>query len=222
MVEFFLKGGFFMWPILLCSVIGFSVILERSYCFKQSSGGLKNFLTRVKQMVLDGKKEEAERMAGSSSGPLARMVGITIHISSKSISSEEKEKIIAQAGSSEMRKLEKNLRTLGIIAHVAPLLGLLGTVTGMISAFMKIQELGGLVDASVLAGGIWEALITTAAGLSVAIPAMVAYHYFEGRADEIYSEMKDAVQSLSRMLGFSLNRTDKLNGEIKADVEYGI
>jgi biopolymer transport protein ExbB len=222
MTEFILKGGFFMWPILLCSVIGLSVTLERLYYFKRSSPGLKNFMTRVKKMILDGKTKEAECLAGSLSGPVARIVGITIHISSHNLPAEEKEKMIAQAGSNEMRKLEKNLRTLGIISHVAPLLGLLGTVTGMISAFMKIQELGGLVDASVLAGGIWEALITTAAGLAVAIPTMVVYHYFEGQADDIYAQMKNAVQSLSRILGFSVNKAGTLRNEVREDIEYGI
>lgn len=219
---FILKGGFFIWPIILCSVIGFSVTLERLYHFRRSSRGLDNLLTAVKKMVVDGKKKEAEKFARLFPGPVAHVVGITIHISPYDIPAEEKEKIIAQAGSNQMRKLERNLRTLGIIAHVAPLLGLLGTVTGMISAFMKIQELGGVVDASVLAGGIWEALITTAAGLSVAIPAMVAYHYFEGQADEIYSRMKDSVQSLSRLLGFRFNSTEELSHAVREDVEYGV
>ena len=90
----------------------------------------------------------------------------------------------------------KNLRGLGIIGHISPLLGLLGTVAGMIEAFITIEELGGRVDASVLAGGIWEALITTAFGLSVAIPAIVFYHYFEGRVDDIAAQMKDAASEI--------------------------
>ena len=115
----------------------------------------------------------------------------------------EKEKIISRAGSRELRKLEKNLRGLGIIAHISPLLGLLGTVTGMIKCFMKIQELGGRVDAQVLAGGIWEALITTAAGLSIAIPAIIFYHYFEGKVDNFYHQMKDAAEEILEHLSTS-------------------
>ena len=83
-----------------------------------------------------------------------------------------------------IQDLEKNIDVLGIIAHVAPLLGLLGTVTGMIRAFMRIEELTGRVNASVLAGGIWEALLTTAFGLMVAIPSFVMYHYFNRRIDD--------------------------------------
>jgi biopolymer transport protein ExbB len=222
MMSFFIKGGLFMWPILLCSVIAVSVSLERLYYFNRSKLNVRNFLTRVKRMVLDGKFEEAERFANSLPGPVAYIAGITIHIRSRTQTVEEKEKIIAQAGSNEMRKMEKNLRTLGIIAHIAPLLGLLGTVTGMICAFMKIQELGGRVDASVLAGGIWEALITTAAGLSVAIPTMVAYHYFEGQADEVYAQMKNAVQALSEMFRLSSNNISTESNVMKQDIEYGI
>jgi len=84
---------------------------------------------------------------------------------------------------STVQELEKNIDILGIIAHVAPLLGLLGTVVGMIRAFMRIEELAGRVNASVLAGGIWEALLTTAFGLAVAIPSFVMYHYFNRRID---------------------------------------
>ncbi|MEA3493132.1 MAG: MotA/TolQ/ExbB proton channel family protein [Candidatus Margulisiibacteriota bacterium] len=83
-----------------------------------------------------------------------------------------------------VQDLEKNIDILGIVAHVAPLLGLLGTVTGMIRAFMRIEELAGRVNASVLAGGIWEALLTTAFGLVVAIPSFVMYHYFNRRVDD--------------------------------------
>lgn len=82
-----------------------------------------------------------------------------------------------------IQDLEKNIDILGIIAHVAPLLGLLGTVVGMIRAFMRIEELAGRVNASVLAGGIWEALLTTAFGLAVAIPSFVMYHYFNRKVD---------------------------------------
>lgn len=133
--------------------------------------------------------DEALRLCENTSGPIAHILAIGIRIRKRSI--EKQEKMISRAGSKIIRQLEKNLRGLAIIGNITPLLGLLGTVTGMIKAFIKIQELGGRVDASVLAGGIWEALITTAAGLSIAIPTLVAYHYLEGRVDNISSQMKD-------------------------------
>lgn len=222
MINFLLKGGFFIWPILLCSVLALFISLERLYYFHRSALNVSNFLTRIRKMILEGKTEEAERFAQGLPGPVARIVGIGIHLGLHRWSAEEKDKVISRAGSNELRKLEKRLRTLGIIAHISPLLGLLGTVTGMISAFMKIQELGGQVDASVLAGGIWEALITTAAGLSVAIPTMVAYHYFEGRIDEFSVQMKNAVQELSELFGLGHSKPSALGKQAKEDVEYGV
>ncbi|MEA3328583.1 MAG: MotA/TolQ/ExbB proton channel family protein [Candidatus Omnitrophota bacterium] len=220
MFELTLKGGPLMWPILLCSMIAVSIILERLYHFHRARAGMPNFLTRVERLLLDGRQDEAEKLCKNSSGPVANILSIGIHTRRRS--SEEKEKIIARAGSRELRRLEKDLRGLGIIAHISPLLGLLGTVTGMIKAFMKIQELGGSVEASVLAGGIWEALLTTAAGLSVAIPAIIFYHYLEGKVDDFSARMKDAAQSLAEWLGTGESKPEKNSGQFKEDVEYGI
>ena len=206
MLEFILKGGPLMWPIFLCSVIAITIILERLHHLHRAKVNIPNLLTRVKKMLLDGKLDKAERLCENSHGPVAHILAIGIHIHKRAF--QEKEKMITRAGSRELRRLGKNLRGLGIIAHISPLLGLLGTVTGMIKAFIKIQELGGRVDASILAGGIWEALITTAAGLSVAIPAIVFYHYFEGKVDNFSHQMKDAGEELIINL--------------KEDIDYGV
>lgn len=181
-----------MWPILLCSVIAVAIILERFYLFSKLDP--PNLPSQIKKLLSADKPREAERLCRNSRGPLSRILAAGIY--ARGEPSEKKEKIITTAGSKELRKLEKNLSGLGIIGHIAPLLGLLGTVTGMIKAFITIEELGGRVDASVLAGGIWEALITTAFGLSVAIPAIVFYHYFEGRVDNIAAQMKDAASEI--------------------------
>ncbi len=194
MFEFFLKGGLLMWPILLCSIISIAIILERAYHFFQARTKIPNIFSRTKSLLKDGRPDEALKLCESTSGPIAHILAIGIHIRKRSL--EEKEQIIVRAGSRLIRQLDRNLRGLAIIGNITPLLGLLGTVTGMIRAFMKIQELGGRVDASVLAGGIWEALITTAAGLTVAIPTIVFYHYFEGRVDDIMSQMKEVGSEL--------------------------
>lgn len=194
MFEFILKGGPLMWPILLCSVISITIILERFYYLYQARANIPNIFSRVKSLFKDGKTDEALKLCETTSGPIAHILAIGIHIHKRSM--EEKEKIITRSGSRIIRQLDRNLRGLAIIGNITPLLGLLGTVTGMIRAFMKIQELGGRVDASVLAGGIWEALITTAAGLSVAIPTIVFYHYFEGRVDNIAVQIKDVASEL--------------------------
>jgi len=222
MLEFFLKGGFLMWPIFLCSVVAVTIVLERLHYFRRVSINVSHFLSRIQKFLSEGKMKEAEALSKKTPGPVAHVVGIGVYMNTRNVSGEDKDKIISQAGSRELRKLDEHLRTLGIIAHISPLLGLLGTVTGMIKAFIKIQELGGQVDASVLAGGIWEALITTAAGLSVAIPAMVAYHYFEGRVDEVSAQMKDAIHSLLEWFGVGQSKQQKTNVLRKEDIEYGI
>ena len=194
MFEFLMKGGFLMWPILLCSLISVTIILERLYKLHRARIKIPNILSRVKNLLKEGRADEALKLCESVNDPVAHILAIGIRIRKRSL--EEQEKMISRAGSKIIRQLEKNLRGLAIIGNITPLLGLLGTVTGMIKAFIKIQELGGRVDASVLAGGIWEALITTAAGLSVAIPTLVAYHYFESKVDNIGARMKDGAGEL--------------------------
>ncbi len=189
MFQLFLKGGPLMWPLLLCSVISIAITLERFYHFYRARTKVPNIFARVKKLLQEGKADEALKLCQGVSGPVPHILAIGIHIRNRSL--DEKEKLIAKAGSRIIRQFDKNLNGLSIIGNIAPLIGLLGTVTGMIKAFMKIQELGGRVDASVLAGGIWEALITTAFGLSIAIPTFVAYHYFDGRVDSVRSQLKD-------------------------------
>ncbi len=184
-----------MWPILLCSVISITIILERFYHLHRVRINIPGFLSQIKELLVRDKRDEALRLCQETSGPLGRIFSLGIIQNHKRTLSEQ-EKILSRAGSKEIRDLEKHLRGLAIIGNITPLLGLLGTVVGMIRAFMKIQELGGRVDANVLAGGIWEALLTTAAGLSVAIPTLVAYHYFEGRVDDYAAGMKDAASEL--------------------------
>lgn len=213
MFEFFLKGGPLMWPILLCSIISITIIIERFYHHYRARTNIPNIFSQTKSLLKDDKITQALKLCEITSSPVAHILAIGIRIRKRSV--EEKEKIIARAGSRIVRRLDKNLRGLAIIGNITPLLGLLGTVIGMIRAFMKIQELGGRVDASVLAGGIWEALITTAAGLSVAIPTLVAYHYFEGRADNIAAQMKDVASEFLELEHISA--TDREENE-----NYGI
>ncbi|MFA5149845.1 MAG: MotA/TolQ/ExbB proton channel family protein [Candidatus Omnitrophota bacterium] len=194
MFDLFLKGGPLMWPILLCSIISVTLILDRSHYFYRARVRTPNICFKVKNLLKEGEPESALKLCEKAGDPIAHILAVGIHIRHRG--QEEREKLISRAGSKIIRQLDKNLRGLAVIGSISTLLGLTGTVTGMIKAFMKIQELGGRVDASVLAGGIWEALITTAAGLFVAIPTLVAYYYFESRVDNISFQMKDAAAEL--------------------------
>ncbi|PIX15521.1 MotA/TolQ/ExbB proton channel family protein [Candidatus Desantisbacteria bacterium CG_4_9_14_3_um_filter_40_11] len=207
MLEFILKGGMMMYPIILCSIAAIAIILNRAYHFFRIRIDVSQFLSQIEQALQSNKIDIALKHAKNTRGPLSTIVEAGISNSQKDIAKWEK--AISRVGTKELLKLEKNLRSLGIIAHISPLLGLLGTVTGMIKAFMKIQELGGKVDASVLAGGIWEALLTTAAGLFVAIPTMVAYHYFEGKVDNYATLMKESATLVSEWLEIGKLKQEK-------------
>lgn len=210
-----------MYPILLCSIIAVTIIVERLIHLHRARVKIPHFLKQIKEYLKVGELDQALHLSEVSPGPVASVVesGIRNHTRN---TSQDWEKIISMTGSKELRRLEKNLRGLGIIAHISPLLGLLGTVTGMIKAFMQIQGLGGSVDASVLAGGIWEALLTTAAGLAVAIPTMFAYHYFEGKVDDFSSWMKEAAYSLAEWLKVREPELKEMDKPGKEDIEYGV
>lgn len=194
MLDFFLKGGLMMWPILLCSIFGLAIIVERFYYLQRIRPPKISLLGRVKGLLKEEKPLEALRLCENLNNPIAHILAVGIQIRKRSL--EDKERCFKLAGSKLLRAMEKNLRGLAVIANIATLLGLLGTVTGMIQVFMKIESVGGQADVSVLAGGIWEALITTAAGLFVAIPASFFYYYFEGRVDELSSRIKETAEEL--------------------------
>ena len=189
MIEFLLKGGVLMYPIFLCSVIATAITLERLIYLTIAGVRNKKFLSQAIKVEGNNRLEELNELSQKIKSPISNFLSSAIENLNKP--DEERNVIIQRVGSNQMRDLEKNLGLLGIIAHISPLLGLLGTVFGMIKAFMTIQNLGGQVDAVALAGGIWEAMITTAAGLSVAIPTLIFYHFLEGRIDNIVADMKD-------------------------------
>lgn len=218
--ELLAKGGALIYPLLLCSVIGMGIILERSYHFHRIRAASSQLIDQAGKLLSQGKLQEAEEFCTQATGPVARVMATGLR--HREQVPEEREKILSRVGSMELRRLSRHLRGLGIVAHVAPLIGLLGTVTGMINVFMKVQELGGEVNAAVLAGGIWEALITTAAGLTIAIPATVFYHHFEGIVDHYYAQMKEAGQLLEEWLRDKNIDWTKESETVTEDNEYEV
>ena len=207
MIELFFKGGFMMYPILLCSVAALGITIERMIYISSCSARNRKFVEEARS-VNGGpdRMDKLRNIAEKIQSPVSNILRAAID--HRDAPAEKRNIVIWRAGSAQRRDLEKFVGTLGMIAHVAPLLGLLGTVTGMIRAFMTIQALGGQVDATDLAGGIWEAMITTAAGLMVAIPAMFFYHFIEGRVDGIEAEMKDSAVDFPEIVaGFKMAST---------------
>lgn len=179
--EFLSKGGFLVVPILFCSIVALAIFLERiiSFARMRSRGG--RLAEKVAKLIEGNRTEEAEALSCTNNSPMGRMLTQAIEV--KDRDRETLETVIVNAIEGEVRSLSARLQTLATIGNIAPLLGLLGTVVGMIKAFMIIQEMGGKVNAAVLAGGIWEAMLTTALGLAVALPTMVAHSYLVARID---------------------------------------
>lgn len=194
MFSLFIKGGFLMWPIALCSVISLTIILERFYYFNKTRPKSKNLPERVHFLLKNNKIEDAISVADEDKSFLGRFLCVGFKVMNQP--AEEKQKILRRAGSRELEQADARLRVLSVIGNISTLLGLTGTVTGMIQTFMKIEKIGGIADVAVLAGGIWEALLTTAAGLFVAIPTLIFYHYFEGVVDNRAIQMKNIASDI--------------------------
>ncbi|MGH8284504.1 MAG: MotA/TolQ/ExbB proton channel family protein [Steroidobacteraceae bacterium] len=181
-----------MWPIILCSIAAAAIILERMWTLQDKRVLPGELVQKIWALVEANQINDKIIAALEQNSPLGKVLaaGLANRHRPREVMMERLE----DAGRHVVHELERFLNTLGTIAGVSPLLGLLGTVTGIIKAFNAIQA-GGMGDPRALSGGIAEALITTAAGLMVAIPALIAYRYLRGKVDRIVIAMeKDAIR----------------------------
>ena len=187
-----------MWVLLAFSVVAAAVIAERALVYLSYGFGPDKWLDRVLGKLVAGNTGEALKMARASRHPVARVVQVYL----ENLERPAKVRVdnVKREGSLVLESVEKRLRVLASIAHLSPLVGLLGTVLGMVVAFARIETLAGAPKPSDLAGGIWEALLTTVFGLVVAIPCMAAYHAFESHSDKIARRMELAVTALDDAL----------------------
>ena len=185
----FRKGGPLMWPILACSVVMFAFFLERLFCLRRGAVFPRKLRRNTTELLEEGKVQDASQLCGDSRSPFGHLM----HSCQMRADAEgfEMEGALEEAGARVLYDLRRNTRPLGVIADIAPLLGLMGTVTGMIKAFNVVAKAGALGRAELLAEGISEALLTTAFGLLVAIPSMLVYHYFRGKAEGLPREMEN-------------------------------
>lgn len=193
------RGGLVMYPILLCSVLALGVFLERSVSLRRNRVLRPEFIAGVKRHWMRRDIDKALDLCKEHDISIARILraGLLRH----NVSLADMERAIEAAGQHEVSLLTVNLRVLGVVANLAPMLGLLGTVTGMIKAFHVISQ-SGAGNPSLVASGISEALLTTAAGLIVGIPALAAYHYFRSKVDRYVYEMEhislEIIEGVSR------------------------
>lgn len=187
MLELVKAGGWLMVPILLCSILAMGIIAERLWTLQRKRIAPNNLVVQVWQWAKSGHLNDDRIRTLRSGSPLGRILaaGLANRHCDRDIMKES----IEDVGRHVVHNLERYLNTLGTIASITPLLGLLGTVIGMIKVFAVITT-HGVGDPGVLASGISEALITTAAGISVAIPSVMFYRYLRGRVDELVITME--------------------------------
>lgn len=188
--DFVIKGGPLMVPIVVCSLIAFTIIIERLITLRRSQVIPANLVQRVRETLQESNGDPRAALDYCKANPSAAAAVLAAAIKRIGENEELLEKHIQEAGERESLKLRKRLRVLSVIGSVAPLLGLLGTITGMITAFQTVAASGeALGRTELLAEGIYEAMITTAAGLIVAIPVLVCYHWLAAKVDGLVMQI---------------------------------
>lgn len=215
MIDLFLKGGFVMYPILLCSIVMVYFSIERAIYLRRVRGDTGEFMNIVNGFLTRNALDEAHAYCESNSGILSNI--IKAGLKNQKLGREEVIRAIESAGSVEVAKLERGILILQTVAKIAPLLGLYGTVTGMIRSFSSVSSGG---DPLGLAAGISEALITTAAGLTVAIPAYFLSYYYLNRVNKFTLDMQtnsisvlDTLATLEESVAERSQRLDTIGGE---------
>ena len=188
LLDLAIHGGWAMIPLTLLSLVAIYIFVERFLAIKKADTSSEGFIDRIKSLVLAGDINGARRLCAQTNTPDSRM--IDKGISKLGLPLNNIEASIENQGKIEISRLEKNLAGLATIAGAAPMLGFLGTVTGMIEAFMAIAQAEGQVGPKELSGGIYEAMVTTAAGLIIGLPAYIGYNYLVGKTDKVVHDME--------------------------------
>jgi biopolymer transport protein ExbB len=205
MLDFIEKGGAVLWVIMALALVGMVIVIERFLYFRSIKTDEDKLFQRVRASVEKGHYEEALAICDNNESPLSALIKVGIEY--RAYPETAQKEVLKDAAAQEVPKLERNVSALGTIAHIAPLLGLLGTVTGTMKAFGVLGRFGSVADPSVLAMGVSEALITTVGGIVVAIPAVIFYNFLVTKVNMILLKTENQVTALSMMIN-----SDKLRG----------
>ncbi len=186
--QLFAKGGWLMWPLLALGGVTIFIFVERYLAIRKASKLDMNFMNRIRDFILEGKMRSAVELCRATDTPIARMVEKGIERIGRPMADVQSS--IENIANLEVSKLEENLPTLASIAGGAPMIGFLGTVLGMVRTFMDLSAAGGTIDMSLLAGGMYVAMVTTVAGLCVGIPAYFGYNYLVARIEKLVFRME--------------------------------
>ncbi|MBY6151619.1 MotA/TolQ/ExbB proton channel family protein [Vannielia litorea] len=195
LTDFLIQGGPAIWAISALSVLTLALILWKIWRFSAAGAWSRKHSFRAVRMWTDGQRDDALSSLARRRGVRSRMTRAAM-LARRELDEESAREEVSRVAKRELSRLSGGLRALELIATIAPLLGLLGTVLGMIDAFQTLQESGNRADPAMLAGGIWEALLTTAAGMAVAIPASIALTWFESIRDGVREDMEDIAARL--------------------------
>ncbi len=198
MLSWIEKGGVLMWPLILFSILALWIFLERWLHLRRASSDVERLFEAVSEQLANDKQASAYQLTRTATGPVSAVFRALLLAPPQS--KADLEELAMMQARQEHRRLTQRLPLLNLIAGLAPLMGLLGTVVGMVKAFQTVAAAQGPVNPSMLAGGIWEALLTTVAGLAVAIPALLFHHVLDQRVRQHAFQMDHYGTTLIRML----------------------
>lgn len=219
LLTLFADGGFMMYPLVLCSMISVGVMIAKFFTLHIAHSGSTRVLREVEELARSGDIDGAIEVCRDTAGPASAILLAGLRrIQSKRLNAGEIESAVATVGTIELGFLERGLVILATIANVAPLMGFLGTVVGMIWAFAAIEAAGN-VDPALVAGGIKVALLTTASGLVIAVPVNIAYNFFVTRIDQLIVDMEYGAQKILN-LAWDLEKDGKIEIIQKEDTRW--
>lgn len=200
--ELFSQGGPLMWAILVASIVGVGVFLERMWALQRSRVLPRPFVERIRALVAKGKTSEAQLLCEENGSSIALVMAAALRTYSHESERRDIKEAVEEVGAREVAHMDRNVEIVGTIATITPLLGLLGTVVGMIQVFREFVSAyaSGNVGPDSFAQGIWQALITTAYGLTVAIPMLLLYRYLQGRNNSLVLEMEEDAMGIVNLL----------------------
>lgn len=211
MLELMIRGGWIMWPIMACSVTAAALFLERVFHLHRAQIKQEDFLSGIYTIVNRGNVAEAVSICDQTPGPVAHIVRVALlHADEKR---EELKQTIRKAGLAEIPRLEKNLGGLLTVAQITPLLGLLGTIIGLVTVFMGMEQHAPLAEIGDLSAGIWQALLSSAVGLCVSIPAFAGYNFLLSRVERITLSMDFAAEEIYRYLVYDRSSAGETDNE---------
>ena len=193
--DLFLRGGFVMYPLLVCSIIAVCVAVERIIVFLFLAGSYRQLSSQLEGRLGSGSLEEVRDWLQKRRTPLAGVADC--YLANLGRPAALRDELVGQRASQQVTLLERRLSWLSVIGHLAPMIGLLGTVWGLVDAFHEIEAQGGNVQPGDLASGIWQALLTTVFGLIVALPTLAIYHFLDNRVAAITLQMEWLVAELN-------------------------